>query len=210
MTSRSRRPSTSTRSHDGGVPLSFHFNGSVLYRGESDRLQVVLVPWSCSIQWRMPVDVWRRAIDAHYPGGGWIRLHHDTLQALAQPQGRARDALVRRDRAGAPGGVAVSVETMLSDAALRGLRALPVHAGGDQERDADPVRDRLSAGLRGRRPAHVRPRADAGRARAVRSGRPDLGHGRVPRAQRRAPPGRRAPRRARADRAGLRCWPRAA
>ena len=34
-------------------------------------------------------------------------------------------------------------------AALRGLRAVPVHAGGDEERDADAVRDRLPAGLRG-------------------------------------------------------------
>jgi hypothetical protein len=69
---------------DGSVPLSFHFNGTVLYRGTDDRLQVVLVPWSCSTQWRMPVDVWRRTIAAHYPGGGWIRLQHETLEALAR------------------------------------------------------------------------------------------------------------------------------
>ena len=69
---------------DGDVPLSFHFNGTVLYRGTDDRLQVVLVPWSCSTQWRMPVEVWRRTIDAHYPGGGWIRLQRETLEALAR------------------------------------------------------------------------------------------------------------------------------
>jgi uncharacterized protein DUF6084 len=69
---------------DGEVPLSFHFNGTVLYRGADDRLQVVLVPWSCSSRWRMPVDVWRRTIAAHYPGGGWIRLGHETLEALAR------------------------------------------------------------------------------------------------------------------------------
>jgi hypothetical protein len=69
---------------DGAVPLSFHFNGTVLYHGADDRLQVVLVPWSCSAQWRMPVAVWRRTIDAHYPGGGWIRLQRETLQALAR------------------------------------------------------------------------------------------------------------------------------
>jgi uncharacterized protein DUF6084 len=69
---------------DGEVPLSFHFNGTVLYRGTDDRLQVVLVPWSCSVQWRMPVAVWRRTIDAHYPGGGWIRLQRETLEALAR------------------------------------------------------------------------------------------------------------------------------
>ena len=69
---------------DGDVPLSFHFNGTVLYRGTDDRLQVVLVPWSCTTQWRMPVDVWKRTIAAHYPGGGWIRLQKDTLEALGR------------------------------------------------------------------------------------------------------------------------------
>jgi hypothetical protein len=69
---------------DGDVPLSFHFNGTVLYSGADDRLQVVLVPWSASTQWKMPVEVWRRTIDAHYPGGGWIRLQRETLEALAR------------------------------------------------------------------------------------------------------------------------------
>ena len=69
---------------DGEVALSFHFNGTVLYRGAEDRLQVVLVPWSCSASWRLPVAVWRSTIDAHYPGGGWIRLGHETLEALSR------------------------------------------------------------------------------------------------------------------------------
>jgi len=69
---------------DGDVPLSFHFNGTVLYCGTDDRLQVVLVPWSCSARWRMPVALWRRTIAAHYPGGGWIRLQTETLEGLAR------------------------------------------------------------------------------------------------------------------------------
>jgi uncharacterized protein DUF6084 len=69
---------------DGEVPLSFHFNGTVLYRGPEDRLQVVLVPWSSTSRWRMPVDVWRRTIAAHFPGGGFVRLQHETLDALAR------------------------------------------------------------------------------------------------------------------------------
>jgi hypothetical protein len=68
---------------DGGAPLSFHVTGMVLYRGQFDRLQVVPVPWSCSVQWKMPVDAWREAIAAIYPGGGWIRLAPDTLRALS-------------------------------------------------------------------------------------------------------------------------------
>jgi hypothetical protein len=68
----------------GVVPLSFHFNGTVLYRGDDDRLQVVLVPWSCSSQWNMPVEVWKSTMAAHYPGGGWIRLHEETLAELSR------------------------------------------------------------------------------------------------------------------------------
>jgi hypothetical protein len=68
----------------GAVPLSFHFNGTVLYCGADDRLQIVLVPWSCSTRWSMPVEVWRKTIDAHYPGGGWIRLQRETLEALSR------------------------------------------------------------------------------------------------------------------------------
>ncbi len=66
----------------GEAPLSFHFTGMVLYRGEHDRLQVAQVPWSCSARWAMPVDAWKRAVADQYPGGGWVRLSVETLDAL--------------------------------------------------------------------------------------------------------------------------------
>ena len=67
----------------GEVPLSFLFNGMVLYSGEGDRLQVAQVPWSCTARWRMPVEAWKRVMAAYYPGGGWVRLETSTLDALA-------------------------------------------------------------------------------------------------------------------------------
>jgi hypothetical protein len=67
----------------GEVPLSFLFNGMVLYSGEGDRLQVAQVPWSCTARWRMPVGAWKDVIAAYYPGGGWVRVHTDTLDALS-------------------------------------------------------------------------------------------------------------------------------
>jgi hypothetical protein len=66
---------------DGEVPLSFHFSGRIFYRGEDGRLQIVLTPWT-SATYRMPIVVWRRMIDHHYPGSGFIRLQDDTLRAL--------------------------------------------------------------------------------------------------------------------------------
>lgn len=67
---------------DGFVPLSFHFYGTVFYTADDGRLQMTPVPWSSSTQFPMPVSAWRAMMDAHYPGGGWIRLHAATLAAL--------------------------------------------------------------------------------------------------------------------------------
>jgi hypothetical protein len=67
----------------GEVALSFLFNGMVLYRVEGDRLQVAQVPWSCTARWAMPVAAWKAVMDAFYPGGGWVRLQTETLDALA-------------------------------------------------------------------------------------------------------------------------------
>ena len=43
----------------------------------------------------MPVSVWRALIDLHYPHTGWIRLHHDTIDALVDY--KARHALLGLD-----------------------------------------------------------------------------------------------------------------
>jgi hypothetical protein len=67
---------------DGEVPLSFHFSGSVLHRGDDGRVQVVLVPWSCSAQWKLPVATWRGMMERFYPNGAWTRLHADTVARL--------------------------------------------------------------------------------------------------------------------------------
>jgi len=66
----------------GDVPLSFHFNGTVLYRGDSDKIQLVQISWDTSSQYSMPVATWHDMIEAHYPGAGWVRLESDTLREL--------------------------------------------------------------------------------------------------------------------------------
>jgi hypothetical protein len=75
----------------GEVPLTFLFNGMVLYSGEHDRLQVAQVPWSCTAKWRMPVAEWKRVMAAYYPGGGWVRLTTETLDALARRKAERSD-----------------------------------------------------------------------------------------------------------------------
>jgi hypothetical protein len=71
----------------GGVaPLDFHFNGTIFYSGENDRLQIVHVPWACVARFRMPVAVWRQAVAARFAETGWIRLHEETLTRLRRRQ----------------------------------------------------------------------------------------------------------------------------
>jgi hypothetical protein len=67
---------------DGTVPLSFHFNGSIFYCDDADRLQVTLVPWSCDAHYRLRLGDWRSLIERRYAAAGFVRVQADTLEAL--------------------------------------------------------------------------------------------------------------------------------
>jgi hypothetical protein len=69
---------------EGDAPLRFHFNGTVFYEAEGGRLQVIQIPWDRSVRFKMPIEVWRRTIDAHYPNRGWIAVDRETLARLAR------------------------------------------------------------------------------------------------------------------------------
>lgn len=68
---------------DGTVPLAFHFSGTVLYCGDEGRMQIVQVPWDTA-DFQLPIAVWRDAVEHHHPHSEFIRLHDDTLGALAR------------------------------------------------------------------------------------------------------------------------------
>jgi Family of unknown function (DUF6084) len=67
---------------DGVAPLALHFNGTVYYRNRHGGLQMVLVPWTKSTDFRMPVSIWRETIERYYPNTSWLGLGTDTLRAL--------------------------------------------------------------------------------------------------------------------------------
>jgi hypothetical protein len=67
---------------DGTVPLTFFFSGSIFYRGEADRLQVTLVPWSCEARYRLRLATWRDLIERRYAASGFVRVRAETLAAL--------------------------------------------------------------------------------------------------------------------------------
>ena len=73
---------------DGDVPLAFNFNGTVHYRGDDGRVQMSLVPWSCTVDFRLPVATWRELVEHYYPGTGWIALQAHTLDALQREKAK--------------------------------------------------------------------------------------------------------------------------
>jgi hypothetical protein len=96
---------------NGMAPLALHFNGTVYYRGDDGGLQMVLVPWSTSIDFQMPISVWRETIGHYYPGTGWAALQTPTLEALQQEK-------LRRGLATLDATVAALLESQAYDTAL--------------------------------------------------------------------------------------------
>jgi Family of unknown function (DUF6084) len=66
----------------GEIPLTLLFSGTMFYAGDTG-VQLGLVPWHEEAEHRLPVAVWRAAMDEHFPGSGWVRLRRDTLDRLA-------------------------------------------------------------------------------------------------------------------------------
>jgi hypothetical protein len=67
---------------DGEVPLEFLFTGSVFYAGPGGILQTARIPWDSEAEYRLPVRVWREAMDRHFPGAAWVRLGRPAFDRL--------------------------------------------------------------------------------------------------------------------------------
>lgn len=65
------------------VPLLLLFSGTVFGMADG-RLQAQQVPWSKEASYRMPISIWREAIDAHFPNSAWVKMTRQTLDELQQ------------------------------------------------------------------------------------------------------------------------------
>ena len=66
------------------VPLTFNFTGTIFYRGEGGKMQIIKVPWECTARYAMPVATWREMIAHYYMNTGWVALSDDTLESLSR------------------------------------------------------------------------------------------------------------------------------
>jgi hypothetical protein len=79
----------------GDVPLEFLFSGTVFYSGAGGLLQTARISWESEAEYRLPVAVWRRTMDQHFPGTAWLRLPKDAFDRLCAY--KSRNALATWD-----------------------------------------------------------------------------------------------------------------
>lgn len=68
---------------DGDIHLSLMFSGTAFLRG-TNGFQIEQIRWDTDQTYRLPIGVWRDAMDLYFPDAGWIRLRRDTLDALVR------------------------------------------------------------------------------------------------------------------------------
>jgi hypothetical protein len=65
----------------GEIPMLLLFSGTI-FSVVDGKFQVQQVPWSKEATYRLPVSVWREAVDVHFPDAGWITMSRHTLDEL--------------------------------------------------------------------------------------------------------------------------------
>jgi hypothetical protein len=73
---------------DGEVPVELLFSGSVFYTGPQGMLQTSRIGLDQEVDYRLPVAVWRQAIDRHFPASAWLRLGTESFNRLSAYKAR--------------------------------------------------------------------------------------------------------------------------
>lgn len=68
--------------HAGGITVDAMFSGTVFYTDESGSMRISQISWDREARFTVPVEVWKQAIDEHYPGSAWLRLPRETFDRL--------------------------------------------------------------------------------------------------------------------------------
>jgi hypothetical protein len=68
--------------HGGDVPLEFLFSGTAFFLGDDGLLRTARISWESEAQFRLPVRVWKEAMDNHFPGSAWLRVRGEVFERL--------------------------------------------------------------------------------------------------------------------------------
>lgn len=72
---------------DGEIPFIILFSGTT-FLDQRGKLEIEQVPWHKETAYRLPVAVWREAMDTHFPNCTWLRIRRDTLDSLQRFKSR--------------------------------------------------------------------------------------------------------------------------
>jgi Family of unknown function (DUF6084) len=72
---------------DGEVPFVLLFSGTT-FLDAGGSLSIEQIPWHKETSYRLPIAVWREAMDQHFPNSAWLRLRRDTLDGLQRFRSR--------------------------------------------------------------------------------------------------------------------------
>jgi hypothetical protein len=68
---------------DDQVPLAL-FSGTIFYRDDERRLQIVQSAHDKEAPYRLPVRIWPSMMDQYYPDTTWLRIGRDVFGELYQ------------------------------------------------------------------------------------------------------------------------------
>ena len=67
---------------DGDVPLEFLFSGTAFYT-EDGALRTARISWESESRYRLPIAVWKQAVESCFPGAAWLRVRRDVFDRLS-------------------------------------------------------------------------------------------------------------------------------
>jgi Family of unknown function (DUF6084) len=91
---------------DGEVPLELLPSGTVFFTTETGALQATRIAWDHELDYRMPVAVWRQAMERHFRDSAWLRCSREQFNRLWAYRSRhtlqswdaTLDALLEKER----------------------------------------------------------------------------------------------------------------
>jgi hypothetical protein len=67
---------------EGTLAVNAMFSGTVFYADEQGALQATQIPWDSDARFKIPVAVWKQAVESHYGEAAWMRLSSQVFDRL--------------------------------------------------------------------------------------------------------------------------------
>lgn len=66
----------------GSIAMKVMFSGTVFYPDEQNSMRIAQIPWDREVRFHLPVELWKRTMDAHYGNCAWLRVTREIFDRL--------------------------------------------------------------------------------------------------------------------------------